>query len=184
MEAFKSHQRLHAEIAPSSSSLIHSYKTNSQFLEWHRWWLWEAENILRKVHPCVTIPYWDWEMEAANWQASDIWQNEDTWFGGNGEASDSNCVHTGPFAKNTWADADGVCLQREFRGLGMPDVTDLQYLNNSPEAWLQFFWRLNNDHGAVHSRIRGTMVRWTSTYAPEFLLHHANVDRLWETYQR
>ena len=35
---------------------------NRQFLAWHRWYLLQMENILRKVDPIVTLPYWDWSL--------------------------------------------------------------------------------------------------------------------------
>lgn len=34
----------------------------NQFLPWHRWFLLELENILRKVDERVSIPYWDWSL--------------------------------------------------------------------------------------------------------------------------
>ena len=44
----------------------------TQFLPWHRWYILEFENILRKYTPCITVPFWAWELDAGS---SYIWSN-------------------------------------------------------------------------------------------------------------
>ncbi len=38
---------------------------NGAFLPWHRWYLLQVENVLQEQDCRVTIPYFDWEHEAA-----------------------------------------------------------------------------------------------------------------------
>lgn len=59
-----------------------------QFLAWHRWYLLQIENILRKVDPIVTVPYWDWSLwSGAPWLnqvfiCAPVWKHIKTIFSG------------------------------------------------------------------------------------------------------
>jgi hypothetical protein len=46
-----------------------------EFLPWHRWFIWQFESALRTVstnNPCMTLPYWPWEMDAGHETQSHI----------------------------------------------------------------------------------------------------------------
>lgn len=46
-----------------------------EFLPWHRWFIWQFESALRTVStndPCMTLPYWPWEMDAGHETQSHI----------------------------------------------------------------------------------------------------------------
>ena len=49
------------------------------------------ENLLRCYDCDVTLSYWDWSLEADNWERSEIW----TWIGGDGNWFDYDFVTTG-----------------------------------------------------------------------------------------
>jgi len=72
------------------------------FLPWHRAFLLQFEADLRKIDPSVTVPYWDWTLDAVDPLRSPIWS--DKWMGGNGDPNDHNLVKDGPFAqaKGQW----------------------------------------------------------------------------------
>lgn len=70
-----------------------------QFLPWHRWFILDYENLLRRFDCRVTVSYWDWSLVAADpWgtEQGDLWYGGAGGFGGNGMPPDS-CVETGPF---------------------------------------------------------------------------------------
>ncbi|GII66514.1 tyrosinase [Sphaerisporangium krabiense] len=71
---------------------------NPGFLPWHRQYLLELENQLRRVDPSVTLPYWDWTTDQS--RDSPLWA--DDFMGGDGRPEDG-MVMTGPFAyPNGW----------------------------------------------------------------------------------
>ena len=37
-----------------------------QFLPWHRWFVLQYENILRRISCHITVPFWDWSMVSEN----------------------------------------------------------------------------------------------------------------------
>lgn len=49
------------------------------------------ENLLRCYDCGVTLPYWDWSLEADHWERSEVWQ----WIGGDGDWFDNDYVRTG-----------------------------------------------------------------------------------------
>ena len=44
------------------------------FLPWHRWYLTEFENLLRRIDCRVTIPFWDWSKNTHHW-----WRTLESW---------------------------------------------------------------------------------------------------------
>lgn len=38
------------------------------FLPWHRWFVLQYENILRRVNCQVTVPFWDWSLVPHTWR--------------------------------------------------------------------------------------------------------------------
>jgi tyrosinase len=72
------------------------------FLPWHRAFLLQIENDLRKIDASITIPYWNWTEDSADPTKSPIWS--DKFLGGNGIECDHWRVADGPFAygKGNW----------------------------------------------------------------------------------
>src|SRR2546427_8000749 len=71
----------------------HMIHGNPTFLPWHRELLRRMELDLQAIDSNVTIPYWDWTVDAM--ATSSLWQPD--FLGGNGRASDGR-VMDGPFA--------------------------------------------------------------------------------------
>eukprot|EP00051_Salpingoeca_urceolata_P017110 m.230915 g.230915 ORF g.230915 m.230915 type:complete len:206 (+) comp18862_c1_seq4:486-1103(+) len=77
----------------------------------------------------------------------------------------------------------GGCVTRARQG-GVPSNNEVGRLINSGSSNANFFATLNLYHGSVHCAIGGTMCSPRSAEAPEFWLHHSNVDRIWALWQR
>ncbi|MFI6035336.1 tyrosinase family protein [Streptomyces sp. NPDC051315] len=179
------------------------------FLPWHRRFLLDLEEALRRVDPSVTLPYWDWTRDRTATSAP--WTKD--LLGGNGRPSDRQ-VTTGPFAYATgnWTLKAGV-TDGEFltRDLGrardpieLPTRSDVEGALKDPvydvppwnstsakgfrnrlEGWGSgrgsAAWR---NHNRVHRWVGGVMVGGASVNDPVFWLHHAFIDLLWTRWQR
>ena len=170
------HQRLFFE-------LIHEAQ---QFLPWHRWFILQYENLLRRVDCKVTVAFWDWSLDSNPWDASneqELWHSGDSGFGGNGRRG---CVQDGPFRQGVWSAVSPTgqkCLNREFRGIP-PDAVAVRevILQNN---FVNFERQLRvNLHDQVHCLIGGTMCSIESASAPEFFLHHGFIDKIWDDRQK
>ena len=154
------------------------------FLPWHRWYLLQLENLLRKVDCRITVPYWDWSLESQGWQNSIIW-NDTCGFGGNGDVStNSLLVTTGPFSWQMWTQPNGNSLTRNFNNV-FPDCAAVALAQRIDVS--QFYtWHAQisgNFHNSVHCDIGGTMCTVDSANDPIFFLHHGFIDRLWSDWQ-
>ena len=67
------------------------------FGPWHRWYLREFELLLQQFDPAVTLPYWDWAVDAGleDWRTAPLWTAD--YFGGDGDPADGDIVADGPF---------------------------------------------------------------------------------------
>lgn len=154
---------------------IHS---DEQFFAWHRWFILEYENILRQITPCITVPYWAWEVAGDNWHQDEIWGPGDHQFG--------SCGHgpvNGPFSDMILPGTNDRLERHCFVGISLPKLTDFDGLFEQND-WAKFRNGMISRHDTVHGLIGGTMQDGaTSGMAPEFFLHHNNVDRLWTRWQ-
>jgi tyrosinase len=179
------------------------------FLPWHRRFLLDLEEALRRVDSSVTLPYWDWTRDrtarSAPWTADLL--------GGNGRRSDRQ-VTTGPFAyrEGNWTIRVNVTdtefltrdLGRRDNPIDLPGRSDLEWALKEPaydvapwdstvtrgfrnrmEGWGtgrgSASWR---NHNRVHRWVGGTMLSAASVNDPVFWLHHAFVDLQWYRWQR
>lgn len=164
------------------------------FFPWHRWYLVQWENALRKIDCRITLPFWDWSRHSTNWwresDPSDVWNSGGHALGGNGVPPE-NCVEDGPFRKEVWNltfMAGGGCLQRQFDyTITLPNRKEvLDYLSLPVSAFLTFegFVRIRA-HGGLHNAINGTMFGSdSSSNAPEIIFHHGFLDKIWDTWQK
>ncbi|KAJ1671883.1 hypothetical protein EV182_007396, partial [Spiromyces aspiralis] len=65
------------------------------FFVWHRNFIWEYENLLREIDPTLTLPYWDWTLDAADPRMSQVFHRN--YMGSTGVESDFDCLRDGPF---------------------------------------------------------------------------------------
>jgi tyrosinase len=106
------------------------------FLPWHREFLRRFEQELQKINPDVTIPYWDWTVDATldDPTQAPVW--DDNFMGGNGDPDNDWRVQTGPFAYTTgdWPireDLDGLALRRQLgRFTTLPTAEHVQLAMN------------------------------------------------------
>ncbi|MFE9643689.1 tyrosinase family protein [Streptomyces sp. NPDC006365] len=179
------------------------------FLPWHRKFLLDLEEALRRVDDSVTVPYWDW---TRNRTTTAVPWTEDL-LGGTGRRSDRQ-VMTGPFAyrNGAWTIRVGVTdteflardLGRRQDPIALPTAADLELALEDPvydtapwnstsakgfrnklEGWGPgrgvVSWRT---HNRVHRWVGGQMVGGASVNDPVFWIHHAFVDLLWSRWQR
>jgi len=150
------------------------------FAHWHRDYLLELEDLLRLVDCTVTIPWYDWSKVVTTWQIQKPFIDSPMWYGDDG----SGCVTNGAFASPGWSIPGGGCLTRGFNG-NMPTYTQVQaVLNLSPSSFATFAMQLASLHNSPHVRIGGQMAMADSPKAPEFFLHHAMVDQMFDTWQK
>lgn len=169
------------------NTLIHQ---KEHFIPWHRYYILRYENLMRKADCRFTVTYWDWSLDTKNafkTVPGNVWDSN-TGFGGNGTGTD-NCVQDGPFRKDVWKRVrpDGStgtdCLTRAFRGTPPDEISVMEILNN--DDFEQFETRLRrNLHDTVHCQIGATMCRTEAASAPEFFLHHAFIDKIWDDWQK
>ncbi|MFE2042718.1 tyrosinase family protein [Streptomyces sp. NPDC059477] len=179
------------------------------FLPWHRRFLLDLEEALRRIDSSVTVPYWDWTRErsatALPWSADLL--------GGNGRSGDRQ-VTQGPFAyaEGGWTLREGVTdaeyltrdLGRAKDPIELPTQSDVEWamkdaeydvspwnstsakgFRNKLEGWGTgrgaVSWR---NHNRVHRWVGGVMLGGASVNDPVFWLHHAYVDLLWSRWQQ
>ncbi|XP_031561126.1 uncharacterized protein LOC116297105 [Actinia tenebrosa] len=166
---------------------IHNMK---HFLTWHRWYLLQYENLLRKVDCTVTVSYWDWSITSGEpWgsETDDLWYAGSTGFGGDGDPTNNYCVSDGPFAEGSWQlvpAANPGCQRRSFYGNPPDSVAVAELLDITAGNFTDFEVSLRiNFHDTVHCLIGGTMCSLDSSCAPEFILHHAFIDKIWADWQ-
>lgn len=161
------------------------------FLPWHRWYVLQYENLLRRIDCTVTVPYWDWSVVSQTpWRggASDLWFRGNSGFGGNGQRSSSQCVTNGPFRRGAWnvvPSAGRGCLRRQFIGNPPDTVAVAGVLRIRAPDFDSFEISLRiNLHDTVHCLIGGHMCSFNSAVSPEFILHHGFIDKIWADWQR
>jgi tyrosinase len=179
------------------------------FLPWHRRFLLDLEEALRRVDDSVSVPYWDWTRDRT---ASSVPWTDDL-LGGNGRRGDHR-VTSGPFAFGTgnWTIREGVTdVEYLTRDLGHPrnpvglptradldaaledpvydtepwDSTSREGFRNRLEGWGtgagSASWRT---HNRVHRWVGGHMVGGASVNDPVFWMHHAFVDLQWTRWRQ
>ncbi|MEZ5289441.1 MAG: tyrosinase family protein [Vicinamibacterales bacterium] len=146
------------------------------FFTWHRAYLLAFEDALRRVGCHVTLPYWDWSSGPSTGVPAACRQST---YVNRAGATVANPLYSGPRA------AGGQTARRADI-----DTTAYDDLATSAQAALgaatftSFQSQVNGVHGGVHVRTGGDMGNVpTAAYDPIFFLHHANVDRLWASWQ-
>jgi len=126
------------------------------FLSWHREYLAKFEQRLQKVHPNVTIPYWDWSVDRKIPPQLSNPNDLARW----------NVKRYGPSGK-------------------LPSLSAIKKVKQQKtfNAFQSLIER--TIHGTVHDFVGGggDMSHNNSPNDPIFWLHHANIDRLWDEWQ-
>jgi tyrosinase len=124
------------------------------FLAWHRWFLLQFERRLRQEEPGVTVPYWDW----MSYRRLPVSLNH-------------------PAQLRRWR------LTRQWDNDFLPTRAEITATMRR-RSFAAFQSRLEGLHGGVHIGVGGQMATARSPADPLFWLHHANIDRLWASWQQ
>lgn len=205
------HHRAMMTMTPPTQGDRNAAHSGPVFLPWHRFMLLLLELQFQRVlgNPDFGLPYWDWaadgDLPRARQPTRPLWTG--TGVGGSGSP-----VSSGPFTGNAFrvrvdSDARGSLRQVE-RGLNRALALDVPTLPTTAQVraalaasrydsapWDRSTTGLRNRlegwrpspgpalHNRVHVWIGGDMAPATSPNDPVFYLNHANVDRIWESWQ-
>lgn len=170
------------------------------FLPWHRAFIFWFENGLRKLDSSITLPFWDWSHDASEPQDAPVFGSSPLQFGTNG-VGEEHCVKDGAFKDWHPLYPEEHCLKRIYRnqvrrtGMKPDQVKRTISALVSSETMNMFLSKSNTfgevakaieltPHGTVHNNLGGDMLSMYSPNDPVFFLHHTNIDRLWDAWQR
>ncbi|KAH8813802.1 hypothetical protein DL96DRAFT_1685119 [Flagelloscypha sp. PMI_526] len=163
-------------------------------IDQHRYMMWAYESAL--ITDCGYTgaqPYWNETKDAGAFTKSALLQANDLSFGGDGVASNSNCVSTGPFANLTIHVGPGSqitnhCLNRAIsdrssQSAGQSYVNTCMAKTTFSEAWPCI--ENNGLHPAGHGGVGAEMINVQSAPVdPIFYMHHTWIDKLWYDWQQ
>ncbi|KAJ2724588.1 hypothetical protein GGI07_001841 [Coemansia sp. Benny D115] len=169
-----------SEIHANQFGNIHG---NDNFFPFHRRFLRDFEEVGQRYDPSFAIPFWDELRDSRSPASSPVMSPR--FIGGNGFGS---CVRDGLHAGWTLGYPSPHCLIRIYdRGNQMQSWYSPEYIysimqrNNNMHGFregIEF-----SLHGSVHLSIGGDMATTWSSNDFAFMLHHANLDRLWDQWQ-
>uniref|UniRef100_A0A0L8IDI7 EGF-like domain-containing protein n=2 Tax=Octopus bimaculoides TaxID=37653 RepID=A0A0L8IDI7_OCTBM len=146
------------------------------YLPWHRQFLQLVELQLKEIDCHVTLPYFDFTTDAANFSEAIIWQPN--FFGGDGWGW---CVPDHPFGdSNAWK----PCLKRNFSHIvEVPTMLDVAAAI-SKKDFMEMSQFLETFAAYIHSFVGGDMSTTTMAYDPLFYIIQTYIDRLYATWQK
>ncbi|KAJ2371357.1 hypothetical protein H4S02_009587 [Coemansia sp. RSA 2611] len=158
---------------------------NTCFFPFHRRYILEYENIGRTYDPNFVVPYWDATQSARNPMADPLLSASA--LGTNGQGG-NNCLADGIQGNSQLTYPNQHCLRRVYDNNGSikqwyaPEVISSYIQSDTSLA------RFREDieyslHGAVHLGMGGDMDSGYAAQDFSFMVHHANLDRLWWDWQ-
>jgi tyrosinase len=156
---------------------------NWYFLPWHRAYLLSFERVCQELSgkPDFALPYWNW---TADRQVPPAFMA--------GDRTSNPLFHPRPNAATLRLPDDMVGGQVMSRIMASPDFeafgsTRPRGQNNVSPSWQRSLGSKTelefNPHDGVHQAVGGNMSQVSlSARDPLFYLHHANVDRLWASW--
>lgn len=188
LDWFERFIKMHEEYAGTAHNGAH-------FLAWHRLFLLAYENALRTVEPTVTLPYWDWSMDAKALELAPVWVASRL-----GGAKKDGDIAGGAFDKFhvDTGDQGPHNILRGFesqkRGsmrrlpLSFADKATMESLwSNKDMNFQRFSTALEAEHGMVHVVVGGSkgdmfdLAKAAGDVA--FWSHHAYIDYVWSRRQ-
>lgn len=155
---------IHADMSHMMHSMMGPIGTQ-RFLPWHRAYLYELEQLLLAHDPQVTIPYWDWVVD----------RNIPQWMQN--------------FTPTVVVNGNPITVVRQPGTLvsDLPIQTQLDSVMNQNNftSFTEPPNGLEGLHNTVHVWVGGTMANIPTAPAdPIFWMNHANVDRIWDMWQK
>lgn len=174
---YNSFEKIAGQHGSPAWHCIHSYPG---FLTWHRAYMLAFEEALQAVNCDLMLPYWNWSSFATTGLPSAV--SSSTYTNRSG-ATVANPLYRGPIptslVSSGWTARSSTVDTRNFGSI----ATSAQNASNS-STFSSFQMALNGPHGSVHGAVGGQMRSVpTAGFDPIFYLHHANVDRIWATWQ-
>ncbi|XP_071044189.1 kielin/chordin-like protein [Parasteatoda tepidariorum] len=147
------------------------------FLFWNRYFLRTVERHLQEWNCSITIPYFDFSLDAGNLSSSIIWRPD---FFGSAHCNENGCQER--FIPNTeiaWT----PCITRKVKTNGnSPTMIDLALALTKPD-FMKFTTALQGISSYLHNFIGGDMETTNSPFDPIYYSLHAYIDMLfwkWE----
>jgi tyrosinase len=154
------------------------------FLPWHRAYLVAFERICRQLsgNANFALPYWDW---TANPQFPAVFANPANATNPLFDANRSSQTVTMPPANTGTTVISNILTETNFEAFASTRPTGQTNTNPSWQRVRGIDGPLeNNPHNSVHIRISGDMGTFMSPLDPIFWLHHCNIDRIWDQWNR
>src|SRR5262245_7212916 len=159
---------------------------NWYFLPWHRAYLLAFERICRQLsgNPSFALPYWDWtanpQLPAAF--AAQTFNGQPNALFDSTRSSQTVTIPTNIAGSMVMANLYAETTFEIF-GSAKPAAqnnTNQQWqIAQAPTGPLE-----GGPHNSVHGRISGNMGTYMSPLDPIFWLHHCNIDRIWDQWNR
>ncbi|KAJ2861082.1 hypothetical protein GGI22_002549, partial [Coemansia erecta] len=174
-----------SRFGASHDRLFSRVHGNTCFFPFHRRYVLEFENIARNYDPNFVVPYWD-ATQSFRQPSSDPLLTAGV-LGTNGQGTDG-CVTNGIQANMQFTYPNNHCLRRRYdQGTGIgawyaPEIISSYIQSDTTLA------KFREDieysiHGAVHLGMGGEMDSGYAAQDFSFMVHHANLDRLWWDWQ-
>ncbi|XP_032228788.2 uncharacterized protein LOC116612234 [Nematostella vectensis] len=183
-------------LHPKFFDMVHNKKN---FFPWHRWFILNFENFIRKIDCRVTVPYWDWSQAVSGNRIFRRSHIRDVWYPGNHGLGSNGVgkfkyVIDGPFRKGKWPipkraiKEAGIWLSRDFNpcnSMYLPKASHVygKMLHYPFKNFFKFEDEVRAIHDEFHNAVGGTMMLACSSNAPEFWFHHGFLDKLWSDWQ-
>jgi tyrosinase len=159
---------------------------NWYFLPWHRAYLLAFEKICRQLsnNPNFALPYWDWtanpQLPAAF--ASPTFNNQPNALFNNTRSSQTVTIPSNVAGSQRMAQ---ILAETTFEIFGSSKPNGQ---NNTSQPWQiapgTYGPLESGPHNYVHGAIGGNMGSFMSPLDPIFWLHHCNIDRIWDQWNR
>ena len=153
------------------------FHNNVYFLSWHREFIWNFEQEMRKIDSSVTLPYWNWARDADqlkwNFDKTEVWSNKYL-----GTVSPNTCIKGGIFDYNVVNYPFKHCISRRLRRDILPSGGSTVASIVATPYGIEYFSKLieSGPHALFHMHIGGDMGVGYSTNDIVFYFHHAFID--------
>ncbi|KAJ1931583.1 hypothetical protein EC988_009741, partial [Linderina pennispora] len=174
-----------ARFGQAHDQLFSQVHGNTVFFPFHRRFVLEFENVARRYDPSFVVPYFD-ATESYRDPASHPLLTAGA-LGTNGQSTD-RCLVNGVQANTQLSYPSRHCLRRNYNNGNSinpwyaPEIIT-SYIQTS-QTLADFRENIEYSiHGAVHLGLAGEMDTGYAAHDFTFMLHHANIDRLWWEWQ-
>ncbi len=161
------------------------------FIPWHRVLVNRLEELLREIHPEISLHYWNWTTDPRAASAGRAALFTNTFMGGTGNPAGPPFQDFESTEKTDLFDGDGIHdhIWRDVgtanaKADGTPDLEDDDTILLENTEFTAFNNALQTAHNIAHGFIGGSIGNsHFSFHDPFVFLLHSNMDRLWARWQ-